>query len=198
MRVSAETAAKTRHRLLEAAAEEIAEHGLAAANINRISLAAGLAKGTVYNYFPSKDALFLAVVEEACARAAEGVTFVPTTATVRERLTALLRADVEWARDHEAFARVLVRESLNPGGPLTAAIQEAAMPYVGQVIAVLDEGVARGEVRGDRPTVQLAMVFAGLGQLCLGQHWSTGWPELSEIPEFVVDVFLRGAAKEKG
>jgi AcrR family transcriptional regulator len=48
--------------------------------VNRISVAAGLAKGTIYNYFPSKRELFLAVVEEASAQAAAGVGGVPEDA----------------------------------------------------------------------------------------------------------------------
>ena len=42
---------QTRQQLLQAAAEEFAGRGYSGANINRISLAAGFAKGTIYNYF---------------------------------------------------------------------------------------------------------------------------------------------------
>jgi len=55
---------QTRHRLLQAAAEEFSRAGFSGANINTISVSAGFAKGTVYNYFPSKRALLLALVDE--------------------------------------------------------------------------------------------------------------------------------------
>ena len=67
MRVSAEVREATRARLLAAAAEEFSRAGLERASIDAISLAAGYGKGTIYNYFPSKEELFLAVVEEASA-----------------------------------------------------------------------------------------------------------------------------------
>jgi AcrR family transcriptional regulator len=44
---------ETRRALLEAAALEFAREGYNGANINRISTAAGYAKGTIYNYFES-------------------------------------------------------------------------------------------------------------------------------------------------
>src|SRR5918995_790198 len=72
MRVTSEQKQAHRTRLLEAAAAEFAASGVDGANVNRISLAAGLAKGTIYNYFPSKHDLFLAVVEEASSQAATG------------------------------------------------------------------------------------------------------------------------------
>src|SRR6266566_4590804 len=67
-RVTADTKQATRARLLAAAAQEFARAGLERANVDAISLAAGYAKGTIYNYFASKEELFLAVVQDALAR----------------------------------------------------------------------------------------------------------------------------------
>ena len=55
---------QTRQMLLQAATAEFARQGYAQANINRISQSAGFAKGTVYNYFVSKRALMLALINE--------------------------------------------------------------------------------------------------------------------------------------
>jgi AcrR family transcriptional regulator len=55
----------TRQHLLDAAAVEFAHKGFNGANINDISLAAGLAKGTIYNYFESKHALMMALITDA-------------------------------------------------------------------------------------------------------------------------------------
>ncbi len=59
-----ETQSQTRKKLLAAAAQEFATKGFVGANINQISQAAGFAKGTIYNYFPSKRDLMLALLEE--------------------------------------------------------------------------------------------------------------------------------------
>ena len=56
--------AETRERLVNAAVEEFAREGYDAANINRITQAAGVATGTIYNYFPSKKELMLAILSE--------------------------------------------------------------------------------------------------------------------------------------
>ena len=55
---------ETRRKLLHAAADEIASLGYDGANINRISEAAGYAKGTIYNYFSSKRELMLALIDQ--------------------------------------------------------------------------------------------------------------------------------------
>src|SRR5262249_56732695 len=96
VRVTADVKETTHGRLLAAAAQEFARAGFERANIDGISLAAGYAKGTIYNYFPSKEELFLAVVEEASAQAAATAP-APADASAWERLTAGLVGFCSWA-----------------------------------------------------------------------------------------------------
>jgi AcrR family transcriptional regulator len=195
-RLTEEDKAANRRRLLDAAADEFAAKGLDGANINEISLAAGLAKGTVYNHFPSKQALFLAVVEEACELAAAGATAVRSDAATSERLRAVLASDVEWARRHEPFARVLVEEVISANPRFYPQVLEAAAPFISRVREILADGVERGEVRADLSVDELALSFVGFGDLALIQHWGSSgrWPSLESIPELVVGLFLEGAA----
>jgi AcrR family transcriptional regulator len=195
IRVPEEVRAQTRVRLLESAAAAFARDGLDGANINAISLAAGLAKGTVYNYFPSKEALFSAVVEDACRRAVADAGEASAAGSTEQRLHALVAADVAWARGHEPFARVLIGEVFSGNPERYARVVVAAEPYVGRVAQVLREGAERGEVRRDRPAEELALVFTGLGLMTLSQHWGSAgvWPSMEDIPDLVVDLFLAGA-----
>lgn len=193
-RVTSETRENTREKLLEAAADEFAEHGLAGANINRISTGAGFAKGTVYNYFPSKEALFLAVVHEACDRAVRDARDDPAAST-RERLHALIASDMAWVRRHPAFARVFLRVALSFDPDFLPRLLEAAGPFLEQVARILSDGVERGEVRSDVPVDELTLWFIGLDDLALAQHFATAgsWPPLDDIPDLVVRQFLEGA-----
>jgi len=195
-RLTEQSKSENRRRLLDAAAAEFARDGLDEANINEISLAAGFAKGTVYNHFSSKEELFLAVVEEACGLAADGARQLPPEAPTRERLHAVLASDVEWARAHEAFARVLVREVLTPNPRFYPRVLEAAAPFITRIREILADGVERGEVRSDIPVDELALVFVGLGDLALIQHWGSDgtWPPLEQIPKLMTGIFLEGAA----
>ncbi|KIE28242.1 hypothetical protein LK08_04435 [Streptomyces sp. MUSC 125] len=194
-RVSEQTRELTRARLLEAAAVAFARDGLVGANINTISQEAGYAKGTIYNYFPSKEALFAAVVQEACDRAVTEAEDPGPGAPTRERLRALVSADVAWAAGNEAFARVFVHEVFSGDPNLFGRVVEAAAPYTDRAVQVLREGADAGEVRTDRPVEELALLFSGMGLLALAQHWGSAgaWPALEEIPDLVVDLFFNGA-----
>ena len=194
-RVSADTKQATRARLLAAAAEEFGRVGLARANIDAISLAAGCAKGTIYNYFPSKEELFLAVVEEASAQAAASGS-APDAAPARERLAATLAGFCAWAGEHDPFARVLVRECLIGTRELQGRMARAEEPLLTAVEAILREGARSGELRDDMPAELLALAIAGLTDLALAQHWSSDGtsPALAEIPELVLGLLLGAPA----
>jgi AcrR family transcriptional regulator len=197
-RVSAETKQATRAKLLAAAAHEFGRVGLERANVDAISLAAGYAKGTIYNYFPSKEELFLAVVEEASTQAAAGSA--PPEAPARDSLQATLAGFCAWARRHDAFARVLVRECLMGTPGLYPRVIRAEAPLIGEIEAILREGVSRGELRGDVPAALLALAIAGLTDLALVEHWASDGtsPSIEEIPELVLTLLLGPRSPGRG
>jgi AcrR family transcriptional regulator len=191
VRTSTEARQATRAKLLAAAAQEFARAGLERANVDAISVAAGYGKGTIYNYFASKEELFLAVVEDASAQAAASGP-APADAPARERLAALLAGFCAWAREHDAFARVLVRECLMGTPGLYPRVIQAEAPLTGELEAILRDGSRRGELRADVPAELLALAIAGLADLALAEHWASGGarPALEEIPQMVLTLLL--------
>jgi AcrR family transcriptional regulator len=190
-RVTTGTKQATRARLLAAAAQEFARAGLERANVDAISLAAGYAKGTIYNYFASKEELFLAVVQEASAQATASSP-APADAAARARLAAVLAGFCAWAREHDALARVLVRECLMGTPGLYPRVIGAEAPLTGELETILRDAARRGELRADVPAEVLALAIAGLADLAMVQHWASGGtrPALEEIPEIVLTLLL--------
>lgn len=192
MRVSAETKESTRERLLAAAADEFGRVGLERASIDAISRTAGFGKGTVYNYFASKEELFLAVVEFATAQAAAAAAAAPDAASARDRLRAMLARFCAWARDNDAFGRVLVRECLMGTPALYPRVIAAELPLIGELEARLREGAESGELRGDLPPEILAAALAGLTDLALVRSWASDGADVTieQIPELVLQALL--------
>ena len=99
---------QTRETLLDAAAAEFAQQGFEQANINTISTQAGFAKGTVYNYYPSKQALLLALIDDIardhleCLQAAIRIVDEPN-----RRLERFFAAGFEYVTGHSSRARVM-------------------------------------------------------------------------------------------
>lgn len=184
-----------RRRLLDTAARQFGESGFDAARIDDISRGAGFAKGTVYNYFPSKQDLFGAVIEEGAQRAVERFRDADPGGSVRARLLAVAEADVSVTREDEAFIKVLVREAMSFRPETYPIIAAHLLPYISAVAGVLRDGIDSGAVRSDAPVERLALMFVGILSMLYVQHWGSNgeWPTLKELPALAVTSFLDGA-----
>lgn len=163
--------------------------------MNEIALGAGYAKGTIYNYFSSKEELFGEVIAEAARRTVERFRRAPGHSSVKESLRELALADVSVLQEEESFIKVLAGEAMNPRSENYGLILSHMGEFTGMVSSILNTGIENGEIRDDKPTPQLAMVFLGLLTLLYVQHWKTdgAWPSLDEIPDLVVTLFMDGA-----
>ena len=193
-RVSEATKAEHRQRLLDAAAAEFAAKGLDGARVDDISLAAGLAKGTIYNYFDSKTQVFRAVIETWSQRIDERRDPIPSDAPIRDQLLAIVRADMAVTGEMEEFARTAFREVLHGAPEVVASLLPAWDPVDDAIADVVRAGQAGGELRSDLSGEELARMFVTIINGLLFEHWLPGsGVSLDEIPELAVDFYLAGA-----
>jgi hypothetical protein len=113
-------------------------------------------------------------------------------APARDRLAAVLTGFCAWVREHDAFARVLVRECLMGTPGLYPRVIGAEAPLTGELETILRDGARTGELRDDVPAEVLALAIAGLADLAMAEHWASGGArlDLHEIPELVLTLLL--------
>jgi AcrR family transcriptional regulator len=193
--------------ILGAALDVFRERGFAAAPLDEVARRAGVSKGTLYLYFPSKEAIFKALVRESV-------------------LPNIVRAE-ETARDFRGSSACLLRELLTGFGQLIVAddrlsafpkliiseagnFPELARFYLDQVIRrafrllaqILKRGVLAGEFApmNYSATARLAVapiVFLALWRHSMAPHDSAAPAPLSVVHRHV-ELFLRGLAAEAG
>ena len=158
----------TRRALLDAATEAFSHEGYHGANINRISSAAGYAKGTIYNYFPSKRALMLALIEAIAASHVQSVSerVLAEEQSIR-RLERFFEAGFDWIVDHLAQGRVMLATLNGPDAEFKARMYQAYTPMF-QLVGreILAHGIQRGVFRpvDPAPTAGLLMtIYLGFG-----------------------------------
>ncbi len=163
-----EIMSETRRLLLDAATEEFARQGYEGANINRIALAAGFAKGTIYNYFPSKRALMLALIDNIAASHLKFVARrVLEEGEPARRLERFFEAGAEWIVHHLAQGRVMLNTLNGPDREFKARMGQAYQP-MHQLLGsdILAPGVEEGVFRDVdlRTTAALLMIlYLGVG-----------------------------------
>jgi AcrR family transcriptional regulator len=97
-----------RRRLLDLGAELFEQHAYDELSMARIARAAGISKALLYHYFPSKQAYFVATLEQAAAELAAAVEPDPGLEPV-EQLSHALDAYLRWVEAHAAAYAKLLR-----------------------------------------------------------------------------------------
>jgi len=114
MRVTAEVKLATRRRILEAARDCFSKATFEAATTREIARAAGIAAGTLFNYFPSKEAIAVALVAEALGEARRQFEGRPCGESLEEDLFALIAAELRCLRPHRGYLRPVLETALSP------------------------------------------------------------------------------------
>ena len=97
--------------ILDAAAPVFAEHGYRQMDVQGLADAVGVAKGTVYNYFPSKQELFLATVDRVMRRLQSEIAEATETETdPLERITRAVRTYLAFFDTHPEFVELIILE----------------------------------------------------------------------------------------
>src|SRR5436305_10275094 len=117
--------AQREDEMLEAAGQAFATHGFHEASMDAIAEAAGISKPMLYNYFGSKQGLYVAYVERSGGLLIQRMReAAPPDAPAAERLRAGVLAFLTYAQEHSAGWAILHRETIAQGGPLATEVSE--------------------------------------------------------------------------
>lgn len=143
----------TRQRLLDAGLAVIHRHGFAATGVQAIAEAAGVPKGSFYNYFNSKEAFGVAVIDAYEARLAHAFALLGDTAQPpRRRLHghfAALRDELAANRfAFGCFVANMAAEAASISEPLRLRLQHLLSQWSAALVEALAAAQAVGELRG--------------------------------------------------
>lgn len=153
-----------RTAILDAADEVFLEVGFQAASMSAIAAKAGGSKGTLYNYFPSKDELFLACVSRHCAGLqGQMSSMVADSGDVRETLTRMGRRFLEVVSSDDVVSkfRMVVAEAERTPAIATAFYEVGPKAAAGLLSNYLQKAMDRGALTRTDP-LRAAQVFLGL------------------------------------
>jgi AcrR family transcriptional regulator len=157
---------RTRRRLLEAAEEVFGALGYHDASIVKITEAAGVAQGTFYVYFESKQEVFDELVDDLNRRVRHAMSEASARGRTRVEAERLgFRAFFAFTAEHPALYRVIRQAEFVSPHALHRHYERIAEGY----IAGLERAIADGEIAEQDPAV-VAWALMGVGEL-LGMRW---------------------------
>jgi TetR/AcrR family fatty acid metabolism transcriptional regulator len=184
-----------RERILDAAVRVFARKGFYLTRVSEVAKAAGVADGTIYLYFKSKDDLLVSLFEHRIERLLTYMeTELPRVASATYKLKRVIELQLgllEGERDLAEVVTVILRQS-------TKLMKEYAAPkftaYFDAIARVIAEGQASGELRADiSPHLAARAIFGALDAITM--TWALGKAEpggLSRASGQLVELVLRG------
>lgn len=164
------TAGDTAERILKAARDEFAAHGLAGARVDLVARRARVNKRMIYHYFGSKEALYRAVLSATYAAIRDGERALELDADApEEAMRRLVRFTFRHFIENPWFIRLLNAENVVRARYLKQLpdIKERHAPLVDRLRVLLDCGAERGVFRNDVDPVQLYITIASVGYFYL-------------------------------
>jgi len=197
---------RLRHReadlagLVQAAEKVFSDQGFQGTSIRDIAREAGFSIGGVYQFFASKDELYLRVVEGQWEHFFHLLNTALAAEGFNARIHALTEAMFQAFEERQGFFRVFLSER----GRLSAAFSGEIAARVGQhtrrlrkeLVELMRTGIEEGALRQGDPEL-LASAYLGMVHTCIFEAMASGATRPARPIGEVLELFLGGAAGAK-
>jgi TetR/AcrR family fatty acid metabolism transcriptional regulator len=184
-------------QIIDAAIRVFARTGYYNSRVSDIAREAGIASGTIYLYFKTKDEILVTLFREKMAEWVGQVR--EAIATERDplaRLRRIVTMHFTVLEQSPELAEVVQVELRQGHKFFRGASAHEVSAYFDLIGSVLEEGVATGQLRNDLP-VKLAtkMLFGAMDQLATSWVLGKRAYRLTEATDAVVAIFLGGVSR---
>jgi len=185
-----------RRRILEAARACFGQHGFAGATVEAIAAQAGVSNGLLYQFFENKEHLFEVVLEELLRDWVRAMIpgGDPQPQTAGQKLEAMLRRSVAFCRSHPLLPALMSGDRALQLQRMRRAGANRVQPHRDLVAAILRQGIASGEFRGDLDVASAADIICLLHAEYSGRFYRND-PDFPASPALVDEAvrFIRDA-----
>lgn len=183
----------TRDRLTRSTIELLMQGGYAAASVTAVTSGAGVAAGTLYRHFASKEELFAFVFREVCSREEAAMrSAAESAASATEKLDAVVDVFARRALVHPRLAWALLAEPVD--AMVDAERLAYRMRYRDLIAKVLEQGIADGELVGSNSEVTASALVGAIGEAMVGPLAPTAGPSGDDELIAQLQAIVRRAA----
>ena len=192
-------------RIVHAARARFLTHGVDGASLRGIAKDAGTSIGMIYYYFPTKDELFMAVVEEIYHEFLGDLAEALDPSLTSEERVHRVSVRVSQMSDDEAdVIRLVVREALTSSSRRDGLLERFSRGHLPLIAATIRDGIVRGELDSRHsPVVMTIVTFAVsalphmLGRVAGAHPMFASAPHGEALATELVDLLMHGIAAPK-
>jgi len=185
-------------QIIDAAVRVFARTGFYNSRVSDIAREAGIASGTIYLYFKTKDEILVTLFREKMAGFVSALRKeISGEPDAPAKLRRLVRLHFETLEARPELAEVVQLELRQGQKFFRGASAHEVSAYFDLIGSVLEEGVAAGVFRPELPVkVATKMLFGAMDQLTTSWVLGKRGYRLADAAEPVVNIFLSGVTRD--
>jgi AcrR family transcriptional regulator len=177
-----------RRQLLDLGVDRFGGRSYDDVSIDDIAQAAGISKGLLYHYFPTKRAFYAACVAEAAERVLAACTQFDDGATPLERLDRGIAAYLAYVQEHGRAYANLMRSGVGVDREIAAIVDETRAKFVGELLEGLGEAIPL------TPLMKIALRgWVGLAEAATLAWVESGVEDGAAVPAAQIKSLLKSA-----
>jgi len=193
-----------RRMIMQGAMQAFARKGVMKTKASDIATAAGVGKGTIYEYFRSKEEIFTAVFQFFF----ENLNITIDAALARtedplQKLRIIIGQSIDgFLQDDGKFAELIMEfwaEGVREKDPMmfgTIDLKKMYADYRGLIAGVIDEGIRKGAFKPMDPNMTASLVMAVLDGIGLQWIMDHDLFEINRLSDQIIETLLEGIRKK--
>ena len=150
---------KTKRKIFETSMKLFAEKGYDATSIEEITATVGVAKGTLYYHFSSKEEIFNFLIEE-------GVKLLQNSIDIKtaklenyiDKLKAIILIEIKIVAKYEDFMTILLSQIYGKEAR-NQKCQKLIYEYINKIEKIVEEGIEKGQIKKGNPQAIASEIY---------------------------------------
>lgn len=185
---------KTKKSIFDAAIKIFSKSGYNGATMDEIALEAGVAKGTLYYHFKSKEEIFRFIINEGLGILADKVNYVEKNENPIDNLKNICRAQLAALYENKDFFKVLLSQ-LWGQEIRQLELRQQLRKYVDRIELYIKDAIKKGYIREGNANFMAYAFFGSLLSVAVYEVINIDHINLDEIVDNLVLYNLKGLEK---
>lgn len=179
--------------ILNSAYQVFTEKGYHNAKVSEIAQSAGVGKGTIYEYYESKEALLRGVIKSGMLYYLEKIhKSITGSQDFWQKLNSILNAHANFLNERNAFKKVIGDHFAIINKEFHDWVMEQRNEYLKLIESVVNEGIEHGEISTEYPDWTAKYILASLNSF---NDCFNGKSNSQEQVDFILQALKNGISK---